>query len=94
MSSESPVVQAGFVTKLLAIGSLATFWLLPFAPFVALAAVVRTRHLAGWPRKLSVTAAVLCSAYTLAVALLFYGVTIYILQGGLDRPPNAGWWRY
>jgi hypothetical protein len=75
----------GLVTEALAVVSVATFWLLPISPFVAMAAVVRTKHSVGWPRRLSIAAAAFCSAYTLAVALLTYCVTIYILTGGLEQ---------
>jgi hypothetical protein len=94
MNPESTVVHASFVTKALAVVSFATFWLLPVSPFVAMLAILRTKNSAGWPRKLSVTAAVLCSVYTLAIATLLYCVTIYILKGGLDQPPNDSLFRY
>jgi hypothetical protein len=80
--------------KGLALLSVATFWLLPFSPFVAMAALAATKRSVGWPRKLAIVAALLCVGYTIAIALLLYCITIYILNGGLDRPPNAGLLRY
>lgn len=83
MNPESTVVHPGRVTKAIAVFSVATFWALPFSPFVAMAALARTKHSVGWPRRLSVAAAVLCSVYTLALAIFMFCVTIHILTGGL-----------
>jgi len=85
MNPESSVVHPGCVTKALAVCSVATFWLLPFSPFIAMAAVVRTKHSVGWPRRLSVAAAVLCSVFTVTCAIMLFVVTIYILKGGLNQ---------
>ena len=85
MNAESTVVHPGRVTKALAVFSVATFWLLPFSPFVAMAAILQTKNSVGWPRRLSVTAAVLCSIFTVAYAILLFFVTIYILKGGLNQ---------
>jgi hypothetical protein len=85
MNLESTVVHPGLVTKALAVCSIATFWMIPFSPFVAIAALVRTKHTAGWPRRLSVAAAVLCSVFTLAYASMLFFATIYILKGGLNQ---------
>jgi hypothetical protein len=85
MNPGSTVVRLGIVTKALALCSIATFWMIPFSPFVAMAAVVRTKHTVGWPRRLSVTAAVLCSVFTVAYASMLFFVTIYILRGGLNQ---------
>ena len=84
MNPESSVVHPGCVTKALAVCSVATFWLLPFSPFIAMVAVVRTKHSVGWPRRLSVAAAVLCSVFTISYAIMLFFVTIYILKGGLN----------
>ena len=85
MNPESTVVHPGLVTKALAVCSIATFWMIPFSPFVAIAALVRTKHTVGWPRRLSVAAAVLCSVFTVAYASMLFFVTIYILKGGLNQ---------
>jgi len=85
MTSESTVVYPGFLTKALAVCSLATFWMIPFAPFVAIAALIQTKHTEGWPRRISVAAAILCSAFTVAYASILFFVTIYILKGGLNQ---------
>lgn len=94
MIAETTAVRPGFIAKTLALLSLATFWLLPVSPFVAICAVVQTKGSAGWPRKFSVAAAVLCSLFTVSVAVMFFCVTIYILTGGLDQPPSAALFRY
>jgi hypothetical protein len=60
----------GPMAKLLAILSVAFFWLLPVSPMVAIGAVSMTRGATGWSRHLAVTGAVLCIAYTVLVALV------------------------
>lgn len=85
MSPESTVVHPGLATKALAVCSVATFWLLPVSPFVAMAALVGTKHTIGWPRRLSVAAAVLYSVFTVTYASMLFSVTIYILRGGLNQ---------
>jgi hypothetical protein len=57
--------------KLLAILSVAGFWLLPFSPMVAIGAVSMTKGASNWSRHLAVTGAILCSAYTVLMALCF-----------------------
>ena len=84
MNPESTADHPGLVTKALAVCSFATFWMIPFSAFVSMAALVRTKHTVGWPRKLSVAAAVLCSVFTVAYASMLFFVTIYILRGGLN----------
>ncbi len=85
MNRESTVFHPGVVTKALAVCSIATFWMLPFSPFVAIAALIRTKHTEGWPRRFSVAAALLCSVFTVAYASMLFFVTIYILRGGLNQ---------
>ncbi len=82
MNSESAVVRPGFITTVLVVFSAATFWAVPFSPFVAMAAVVRTKNLGGWARKLAVASAVLSSVYTLAIASAVFVLTLYVLNGG------------
>ena len=62
--------------KLLAVLSVACFWLLPLSPMVAIGAVSMTRGASGWSRHLAVTGAVLCIAYTVGMALLI--VRLYL----------------
>jgi hypothetical protein len=64
------------MAKLLAVLSVACFWLLPFSPMVAIGAVSMTKGASGWPHKLAVTGAVLCVAYTVVMAVLV--VRIYL----------------
>jgi hypothetical protein len=85
MNPDLTVVRPGLVTKALAVCSIATFWMIPVSPFVAMVALVRTKHTVGWPRRLSVAAAVLCSVFTVAYASMLFFVTIYILKGGLNQ---------
>jgi len=58
----------GWIAKLLAILSVACFWLVPCSPILAIAAVSTTKGSSGWPRKLAVTGAVLCTLWTLLAA--------------------------
>lgn len=53
---------------LLPLLSLVAFWVLPFSPFLSMAAVSQTRQTKGTPRNLAVAGAVLCSVYTIALA--------------------------
>jgi hypothetical protein len=62
--------------RLLAVLSVACFWLLPLSPFVAIGAVSMTAGASDWSRKAAVAGAALCSAYTIALALLI--VAIYL----------------
>jgi hypothetical protein len=54
--------------QLLAVLSCAAFWLLPFSPFIAMAAVSKTSDACDWSRRTAVTGAVLCSVYTVVLA--------------------------
>jgi hypothetical protein len=75
-------VVAGGVTSrmasLLSFLSVACFWLLPFSPMIAIGAVSMTQGASGWSRKLAVTGAGLCIAYTVAMALLIIGVALQV----------------
>lgn len=85
MNAESMPVRHGFATNALAIFSVATFWLLPFAPFIAIAALHRTKSTKGWARRLSAAAAaVLCSVHTLALAAAVYCLTFLLLTGRIN----------
>ena len=64
------------MAKLLAVLSVACFWLLPLSPMVAMGAVSMTQGASDWSRKLAVTGAVLCIVYTVIMALLF--VQLYL----------------
>jgi hypothetical protein len=68
----------GRIAKLLAVLSVACFWLLPLSPMVAIGAVSMTRGASGWPRHLAVTGAVLCIAYTALMALLVVRASLEI----------------
>ncbi len=79
MNAESIAGPAGMVGKVFAVICMAIFWLLPFSPFVAIAAVATTRDSAGWPRTLAKTGAILCTLWTVMAAgmlLLFFCVKI------------------
>ena len=79
MNAESIVRPAGMVGKVFAVMCMAMFWLLPFSPFVAIAAVATTRDTAGWPRALAKTGAILCTLGTVIAAgmlLLFFCLRI------------------
>jgi ABC-type sulfate transport system permease subunit len=68
----------GRMVKLLAVLSVAFFWLLPFSPMVAIGAVSMTRGAKDWSRNVAVAGAVLCIAYTVLVALLMVHLTLRI----------------
>jgi len=59
MNAQSIARPEGMVGKVFAVICMAIFWLLPFSPFVAIAAVATTRDTAGWPRALAKTGAML-----------------------------------
>lgn len=82
MNPESSTVRHSQGAKVLAIFGIATFWAVPFSPFVTIAALKRTKNSNGWPRQLSVTAAILCSVYTIAMAAWVFVLTILVLTGG------------
>jgi hypothetical protein len=67
----------GRVAKLLAVLSVACFWVLPLSPMVAIGAVSMTEGASGWPRNLAVAGAVLCVAYTVVMALVFVWLALY-----------------
>jgi hypothetical protein len=79
MNSDVANVVPGRAVKLLTVLSVAFFWLLPFSPMVAIGAVSMTKGACGRWRKLAVTGAALCTAYTVAMALLFLRVYLQII---------------
>jgi hypothetical protein len=68
------------MSKLLAVLSVACFWLLPFSPIVAIGAVSMTKGASGWSRNLAVTGAALCIAHTvvMAVATALFIICLYL----------------
>jgi len=72
----------GWIAKLLAILSVACFWILPCSPMLAIAAVSTTKGSSGWPRKLAVAGGVLCTVWTLmGAALLLWFLCLRSLNG-------------
>ncbi|WP_165219996.1 hypothetical protein [Aquisphaera insulae] len=71
MMTPAATQAPGRTARLLAVLSIACFWLLPFSPLVAIGAVSKTRATSGWPRRLALAGAFLCIAYTILLALLF-----------------------
>jgi ABC-type sulfate transport system permease subunit len=78
MNNDVDGAVPGRMAKLLAVLSVAFFWLLPFSPMVALGAVSMTKGATGWSRNLAVTGAVLCIAYTVLVALVIVHLALRI----------------
>jgi len=76
--------EPGWIAKLLAILSVACFWFVPCSPILAIAAVSTTKESSGWPRKLAVTGAVLCTFWTLLAA----GLILWLL---FLRGMNGSW---
>ena len=68
----------GRMANLLAILSVACFWLLPFSPMIAIGAVSMSKGASGWSRNLAVTGATLCIAYTVIMALLIVRVALQV----------------
>lgn len=74
--------EPGWIAKLLAVLSVACFWLVPCSPILAIAAVSTTKESSGWPRKLAVTGAVLCTSWTLlAVCLILWFLLLRGMNG-------------
>ena len=61
---------------LLPLLSLVAFWVLPFSPFLSMAAVSQTRQTKGMPRNLAVAGAILCSVYTIGLAAVIVGLFV------------------
>ena len=68
----------GRMAKLLAILSVACFWLLPLSPMIAIGAVWMTRGASGRSRNLAVTGAALCIAYTVVLGLLIVRLALQV----------------
>lgn len=62
---------SGRMAKLLAILSVACFWLLPFSPLIAIAALSATYRSTGWVRQTAVAGAILSAGFTILFAVLF-----------------------
>ncbi len=67
------------MAKLLAILSVALFWLLPLSPMIAIGAVSMTKGASCWSRKFAVMGATLCIAYTVLMALLIARLTVQVI---------------
>lgn len=80
MNAEVDVERPGPAAKALAVASVGGFWLLPFSPLVAIAAISMTSETTGWPRRLARTGGVLCIAYTTALALLMSLAVARLIQ--------------
>jgi len=68
----------GRIAKLLAILSVACFWLLPLSPMIAIGAVWTTNGSSGRSRKLAVAGAALCIAYTAIMGLLVVRLALQV----------------
>lgn len=68
-------------SRIWAIASFLTFWMVQYSPFIAMAAVSKTRNCTGWPRRLAVAAALLCTAYTLVLAILMVSLYLALPRG-------------
>jgi Na+/H+-dicarboxylate symporter len=76
MNAVSTPTAPGRIAKLLSVLSVAFFYVLPWAPMVAIAAVAKTEGTSGWPRRLAVTGAVLTSVVTIALGVML--VLVYL----------------
>lgn len=73
---ESTVSSSSRREMVLPLVSMATFWLLPYSPFIAIAAVSKTKNSIGLPRKLAVASAVLCTGYTIALLISIAAIVL------------------
>ncbi|MDG3004899.1 hypothetical protein [Paludisphaera mucosa] len=78
MSTAAAGATPGRTAKLLAVLSVAGFWVLPLSPMVAIGAVSLTQGASGWSRSLAVTGALLCIAYTVLMALLIVRLAVQV----------------
>lgn len=68
----------GRMAKLLAILSVACFWLLPLSPIIAMSAVWVTKESSGRTRSLAVTGAALSIAYTAIMGMLVVRLALQV----------------
>ena len=61
----------GWIARLLAVLSVACFWMIPFSPVLAIGGLLTTKGSLEWSRKLAVAGAVLSTVWTLMAAALF-----------------------
>lgn len=76
-SSRSPVRTA--LGRLLSLLSLCGFWVIPFSPILAIAAIHLNTTPQTWSRRLALLAGWLCTLYTIALTawmLLIYAATL------------------
>ena len=69
----------GRMAMLLAILSVACFWLVPFSPMIAIGALRTTKGTSGQSRNLAVTGAALCIAYTVIMGLLVVRLALQVI---------------
>ncbi len=69
MNAVSISTIPAWVGKALAILSVAFAWVLPWSPFLAIAALKTTTQLPGW-RRLAIAGALLSVAFSIAIGLL------------------------
>ena len=71
-----------WIGKSLAILSVAFFWVLPWSPLLAIAALFATSQSPGWPRRVAITGAVLSAAITIASAIMIVIAALRFGVGG------------
>ena len=82
MNTNASTIVTSPLGKLLAVLSVLTFWVIPFSPLLAIAAVSKTRGSTGWPRTLAVSGAVLCTFFTLlGASIMLWLVCLASLKG-------------
>lgn len=74
MIDEAVGNEAGWCGRLLAIASIALFWLQPFSPILAIIALGATQRSTGWVRQAAVVGAFLSAVFTIAFAVLVFVV--------------------
>lgn len=80
MKAVSMTTVPVWMGKALAVLSVGFFWILPSSPFIAIAALMMTVQVPGWPRKLAIAGAVLSAAFTIVAAA---AICLDAIQAGL-----------
>jgi hypothetical protein len=70
--------MSGRMASLLAILSVACFWLLPLSPMISIGAVWTTEGTSGRCRSLALMGAALCIAYTAVMGLLVVRLAVQV----------------
>ena len=79
MNTETMQAPPTVSARLLACLSVAIFWLLPFSPLVAIAALKSTRDSTGWPRTMATAGAWLSVAAVMGMSMGLLWIVYIVL---------------